>query len=157
MERKIKLIINSEERVVTVKPHYTLLEVLRGDLTLTGTKYGCGTGECGACTVQINGEPVLSCLTLAITADGKEITTIEGVAEKGKLHPLQEKFVELGAIQCGYCTPGQIMTAKALLKENPNPTEREIGEYMRGNLCRCTGYKKIVKAISEAASSMREG
>jgi carbon-monoxide dehydrogenase small subunit len=120
-------------------------------LFLTGSKYGCGIGECGACTVLINGEPVLSCLTLAATVDGKEITTIEGLAKGNELHPMQIAFLKNSAVQCGFCTPSMILTATALLKENPNPTEDEIRDYIRGNICRCTGYIQIVKAIEKCA------
>lgn len=132
-------------------PNDLLLNVLREDLVLTGTKYGCGMGECGACTVLVDGEPVLSCLTLAVTVEGKEVTTIEGLARDGRLHPLQESFLEHGAVQCGYCTPGMILAAKALLDRNPHPTEEEVRDYLRGNLCRCTGYSAIVKAVMECA------
>ncbi|GAG25876.1 unnamed protein product, partial [marine sediment metagenome] len=128
-----------------------LINIIRNDLFLTGSKYGCGIGECGACTVLINGEPVLSCLTLAVTVDGKEITTIEGLAKGNELHPMQIAFLKNAAVQCGFCTPSMILTATALLKENPNPTEDEIRDYMRGNICRCTGYIQIVKAIEECA------
>jgi carbon-monoxide dehydrogenase small subunit len=153
----IKLNVNGEVCEVSVDPHKTLLEVLRNDLGLTGAKYGCGSGECGACTVLVDGEPVLSCLTLAVAVDGRNILTIEGLGKGGKLHPLQEEFVRRGAIQCGYCTPGFVLVAKALLEENPNPTREVIREYVKGNLCRCTGYTKIIDAISAAAERMRKG
>jgi carbon-monoxide dehydrogenase small subunit len=127
---------------------------LREDLGLTGTKHGCGLGDCGACTVILDGKAVNSCLVLAIQANGSEVLTIEGLAEKGKLHPLQQAFVDKGAIQCGFCTPGMILSAKALLEEKPNPTELEIRTALSGNLCRCTGYQKIVEAIDDAAKVM---
>ena len=131
----------------------TLLEALRERLGLTGTKRGCDMGQCGACTVLLDGQPVRSCLTLAIDAQGQEITTIEGLAQDGKLHPLQRTFHEHGAIQCGFCTPGMILTARALLAENPTPTVREIKQAISGNLCRCTGYVKIIEAITTAVGT----
>lgn len=149
-EKLIEFTINGRSRKLRVKPNNLLLNVIREDLSLTGTKYACGTGECGACTVLVDGEAVLSCLTLAITMDKKNITTIEGIAEE-ELHPVQKAFLEEGAIQCGFCTPGMVVTAKALLDENPHPTEDEIREYIKGNLCRCTGYANIVKAIKKAS------
>jgi len=148
---EIKFTINGKKRSLSVKPNDLLINIIRNDLFLTGSKYGCGIGECGACTVLINGEPVLSCLTLAVTADGKEITTIEGLAKGNELHPMQIAFLKNAAVQCGFCTPSMILTATALLKENPNPTEDEIRDYIRGNICRCTGYIQIVKAIEECA------
>jgi len=151
----IQLKINGETYQVTVKVNETLLDVIRDKLDLTGTKKGCDTGDCGACTVLLEGKPINSCLVLAIEADGKEILTIEGLAKNGKLHPLQEAFIKEGAVQCGYCTPGMIMSAKALLDENPNPTEEDVKKAIAGNLCRCTGYVKIVKAILAAAEEMR--
>ncbi len=147
----INITVNGEDRRIKVKPNELLLNVIREDLNLTGPKYGCGTGECGACTVLLDGEPVLSCLTLAITADGKEITTIEGLADD-TLDGLQEAFIDHGAIQCGYCTPGMILMAKDLLEDNPDPSEEEIREHIKGNLCRCTGYTNIVKAIKSYAN-----
>ena len=144
----IELIINGESHAVSVKPNETLLDVIRDKIGLTGTKKGCDTGQCGACTVLMEGKPVPSCLVLAVDAKNKVITTIEGLAADGRLHPIQEAFVREGAVQCGYCTPAMILSAKALLEDNPNPTEREIKEAIAGNLCRCTGYVKIVKAIS---------
>ncbi len=147
MKRIITLNVNSEDFEVLVEPHRTLLEVLREDLGLTGTKRGCDLGTCGACTVLIEGKPYLSCLTLAIDAQEKKILTIEGLAQDGDHHPLQKAFVERGAIQCGFCTPGMILTAKAFLDENPHPTEKEVKKAISGNLCRCTGYVKIVEAI----------
>jgi carbon-monoxide dehydrogenase small subunit len=143
----INLKVNGEEHTLAVQNNWTLLSVLRDKLGLTGVKEGCGKGECGACTVIIDGDSVLSCLTLAVEADGKEITTIEGLAKNGQLHPLQQAFIDEGAIQCGFCTPGMILTAKALLDKNPNPTREEIKNGINGNICRCTGYAKIVNAI----------
>jgi carbon-monoxide dehydrogenase small subunit len=131
-----------------------LVDVLREKIGLTGTKKGCGEGDCGACTVLMDGKPILSCLTLALSSQGKNIETIEGLSKGGKFHPLQEAFVEKGAIQCGYCTPGMILSAKAVLERFPNPTADEIKHGMAGNLCRCTGYKKIIEAVSEAARKM---
>ncbi len=142
----IELRVNDEIYEVAVEPQKTLLEVLREDLGLTGTKEACGTGECGACTILLEGQPVLSCLTLAIDALQKNITTIEGLS-KGDLHPLQKAFVKYGAIQCGYCTSGMILNAKSILNENPTPSREEILKGLEGNLCRCTGYNKIVDAI----------
>ena len=147
MKQKITLTVNKETKELEVDLHRTLLEVLRDELCLTGVKYGCGDGECGACTVLVNGKPILSCLTLAVSADGKEITTIEGLADAGKLHPLQESFIKHGAVECGFCTPGMILSAKALLDEKSKPTEGEVRHYLRGNLCRCTGYVKIIEAV----------
>jgi len=144
--RPIHLVVNEEDYYLEVKPNRVLLDVLREDLELTGTKKGCGLGKCGACTVLLNGRPVHSCLILALQVDGCEITTIEGVG-KDEIHPLQEQFVEKGAIQCGFCTPGMINTAKALLDKNPHPDQEDIKEAIAGNLCRCTGYHKIVEAI----------
>ena len=148
---EIEFTINGKKRSLSVKANDLLINIIRNDLFLTGSKYGCGIGECGACTVLLDGEPVLSCLTLAATVDGKEITTIEGLAKGNELHPMQKAFLKNGAVQCGFCTPGMILTATALLRENPNATEDEIRDYMRGNLCRCTGYVQIVKAIEECA------
>jgi len=149
---EIEFTINGKKRKFFVNPNDLLINIIRNDLFLTGSKYGCGIGECGACTVLLNGEPVLSCLTLAVTVDGKEITTIEGLARGDELHPIQKAFLKNGAVQCGFCTPGMILTATALLKENPNATEDEIRDYMRGNLCRCTGYIQIVKAIESCVT-----
>jgi carbon-monoxide dehydrogenase small subunit len=147
MKRIIALNVNSEDFEVLIEPHKTLLEVLREDLGLTGTKRGCDLGTCGACTVLIEGKPYLSCLTLAVDVQGKKIVTIEGLAQDEETHPLQKAFVEKGAIQCGFCTPGMILTAKAFLDENPHPSEEEVKKAISGNLCRCTGYVKIVEAI----------
>jgi carbon-monoxide dehydrogenase small subunit len=147
MKRIIRLHVNGEEFEILTEVHKTLLEVLREDLGLTGTKRGCDLGACGACTVLIDEKPYLSCLTLAVDAQGKKITTIEGLSQEGKPHPLQNAFVEKGAIQCGFCTPGMILTAKAFLDKYPHPSEEEVKRAISGNLCRCTGYVKIVEAI----------
>lgn len=155
MKTIIQMTVNGEPVEAAVEPNRTLLQFLREDLGLTGTKHGCGLGDCGACTVILDGKPVNSCLVLAIQARGRDVLTIEGLAEDGNLHPIQEAFVEKGAIQCGFCSPGMILSAKALLDENPNPTEHEIRTALSGNLCRCTGYQKIVEAIQEAAVSLQ--
>lgn len=152
----ITLEVNGEIHEVKIRPYWTLLDVIRKELHLTGTKLGCGSGECGACTVLVEGKPVNSCLMLAAQAEGKKITTIEGIGQCGELHLLQEAFLRHGAIQCGYCTPGMILSAKALLDENPNPTEDEVKEAISGNICRCTGYFKIVEAILATADSLRK-
>lgn len=152
--RTVNMVVNGDPVTAVVHDNTTLLDFLRDKLGLTGTKKGCEQGECGACTVQLDGEPVNSCCTLAVECEGREVTTIEGVAKDGRLHPLQVKFIEKWALQCGYCTPGMIMSAKALLEKNPNPTETEIREAIEGNLCRCTGYVKIVEAIQAAAAEM---
>jgi len=151
MKHQIKITVNEDLYELSVEPKRTLLEVLREDLDLTGTKQGCDNGECGACTVILAGQPVNSCLVLAVEADGKEVLTIEGLADGSSLHPLQEAFIQYGAVQCGYCSPGMILTAKALLDENPNPSEVEIKKAIAGNLCRCGAYSKIVKAILSVA------
>lgn len=152
----ITLKVNGDLYEVAVDPWRTLVEVLREDLNLTGTKIGCQTGDCGACTVLLDGKSVVSCMMLAVDANNREIQTIEGLSsEQDKLHPIQEAFVEHGAIQCGYCTPGMILSAKHLLDQNPNPTELEIRQALSGNLCRCTGYHRIVKAVEEVAVKMR--
>ena len=150
----VSLVVNGAHRSVTTDPERTLLEVLREDLDLTGTKHGCELGECGACTVLVDGEPRLSCLTLAVEAEGHEITTVEGLASESGLHPLQHAFVELSAAQCGYCTPGMLLTAKALLDANPSPTREETKQALAGNLCSCTGYSKILEAVDLAATEM---
>jgi carbon-monoxide dehydrogenase small subunit len=150
----IDLNVNGTKRSVKVKNNWTLLKVLRDELGLTGCKCGCDAGQCGSCTVIMNGKPILSCLTLAVAAQGQEITTIEGLAESGHLHPLQESFLEHHALQCGFCTPGMIMSAKALLEEKPNPSEEEIKYSLRGNLCRCGSYPKVVRAIQDAAKKL---
>ena len=147
MKRAIELNINGDTHELLVAPNHTLLEVLREKLGLMGTKRGCDLGACGACTVLIDGQAYLSCLMLAVDAMGKEIITIEGLAAGGDLHPLQNAFIAQGALQCGFCTPGMILTAEAILHEDENPTENEIKKKMAGNLCRCTGYKKIVEAV----------
>lgn len=147
-KERIQLVVNGAITELLTEPQRTLLEVLREDLGLTGTKEGCSTGDCGACTVLLDGRPVTSCLVLAMEADGREVLTIEGLAQNGKLHPLQEAFIQYGAVQCGFCTPGMILAAKALLDENPHPAEEEIRRGIAGNLCRCTGYDKIVRAIA---------
>jgi carbon-monoxide dehydrogenase small subunit len=156
-KRIIQLRVNGEEYETVVAPHETLLEVLRDRLSLTGTKEGCGEGACGTCTVLLDGKPVRSCLTLAVEVQGREITTIEGLAPLGELHPVQKAFVEYGAIQCGFCSPGMILTTKALLDENPNPTEQEARQAISGNVCRCTGYAKIVEAMLKAAERVQGG
>ena len=148
--------INGEAVEVLVQPYKTLLDTLREDLQLTGPKEGCGTGDCGACTVQLDGQPVASCLVLAMQARGRSVRTIEGLAN-GALHPLQDAFVRHGVPQCGFCIPGVLMAAAALLEENPRPTEEEIRYGIAGNLCRCTGYTKMITAIAEAAASMTKG
>ncbi|HKW91761.1 MAG TPA: (2Fe-2S)-binding protein [Methylomirabilota bacterium] len=151
MKTLLTLRINGEDRDVFAAAHKTLLEVLREDLNLTGTKHGCELGECGTCTVRMDGEPVLSCLVLPVECPGREIETVEGMARDGQLHPLQQAFAELGAAQCGYCTPGILLTAEALIEENPTPTREEIKHALAGNLCRCTGYTKILDAVELAA------
>ena len=151
----ITLLLNGEEVEVSFAPYKTLLEVLREDLGLTGTKHGCELGECGACAVLVDGAPLLSCLTLAIECADRSVETIEGLAHGTELHPLQEAFADLGGSQCGYCTPGAIMTAKALLDQEPAPNRQRIKEAMAGNLCRCTGYQQIVESVEAAASCCR--
>ena len=146
--------MNDEVHEALVPVHKTLLEVLREDLALTGTKHGCELGECGTCTVLVDGQPVLSCLALPLETEGRRITTIEGLADGARLHPLQQAFAELGAAQCGYCTPGILLTAAALLRERPSPTRQEVKEALAGNLCRCTGYTKILDAVELAALRM---
>ncbi len=148
---RIRLAVNGETREVLFASYKTLLEVLREDLGLTGTKHGCELGECGACAVLVDGEPVLSCLLLAVECDGAEVTTVEGLARGPELSPLQAAFADKGAAQCGYCTPGILVTAQALLERNPAPTRQEIAEALSGNLCRCTGYLQIFEAVEEAA------
>ena len=151
--KQLALKVNGKLHSLTVEPNRTLLEVLREDLGLTGTKQACDTGGCGACTVIIDGRPVYSCLVLAADCEGKDILTIEGLASDGNLHPIQEAFIKYGAIQCGFCTPGMVMSAKALLDENPEPTEQDVRKAIAGNLCRCTGYAKIVEAILSTGKS----
>jgi aerobic carbon-monoxide dehydrogenase small subunit len=155
MKQLIALQINDLVYEVPVDPRDLLADVIRKKVGLTGTKKGCGQGDCGACTVLVDGSPVLSCLTLAIACQGKKITTIEGLVENsGRLHPIQQAFVDHGAVQCGFCTPGMILTAKALLDKNPSPAESEIKRAIAGNICRCTGYKKIVEAIFAAGEAI---
>ena len=155
-QQHLSLMVNGEPAEVSFAPYKTLLEVLREDLGLTGTKHGCELGECGACAVLLDGVPVLSCLTLALECAGRCVETIEGLARGPQLHPLQAAFTDFGGSQCGYCTPGVIMTAKALLDRNPSPTREEIKEATAGNLCRCTGYQQIADAIEDAAARLRE-
>ena len=155
MERPITVNVNGEKHTVLVEPNKTLLELIRNDLGLTGTKEGCGRGDCGACSVLLNGKIVPSCLVLAVDASGCDVLTIEGLATGLDLHPIQKAFVDHGAIQCGFCTPGMIMSAKALLDRNPRPTEDEIRNGIEGNFCRCTGYAKIVEAIKSTTEPNR--
>jgi aerobic-type carbon monoxide dehydrogenase small subunit (CoxS/CutS family) len=152
----IRLTVNGEPIEVAFASHKTLMEVLREDLELTGTKHGCELGECGCCAVLLDGVPILSCLALGVAAEGHEVTTIEGMAQGGKLHPLQESFAELGASQCGYCSPGFLLTGKVLLDRNPHPTREEIKDALAGNICRCTGYMKIFEAVELAAARMAD-
>jgi len=170
MEYNLSFSVNGQPVKIVVEPHLTLLDVLRDTLGLTGTKEGCGTGDCGACTVLVDGEPVCSCLMLAVEAEGQEVTTVEGLAVRrppsessgeteglttdGELHPLQKALIAHGGVQCGFCTPGVLMSSVALLARNPRPTECEIREALSGNLCRCTGYDKIVRAVQAAAEEM---
>ncbi len=154
MKQAIELKVNGDTYDVLVAPNQTLLEVLREKLGLMGTKRGCDLGACGACTVLLDGKAYLSCVMLALDAVGKEIVTIEGLSGNGDLHPLQESFVKLGGLQCGFCTPGIIMTAKSVLDEDPRPTEQSLKKKLAGNLCRCTGYKKVVEAVMDAADRM---
>ncbi len=153
MKRRLELTVNDEALELEIEPHKTLLEVLREELGYTGTKEGCGLGACGACTVLVDGAPTLACLTLALEMRGKRVTTIEGLVKNGQPDPLQTAFVNHGAIQCGFCTPGQIMSAKALLTKNPHPSNPEIREALAGNLCRCTGYTKIIEAVESQVES----
>lgn len=154
MKRVLSFTLNGDPIEVVCKDNMTLLDLLRDKLGLTGTKKGCEQGECGACTVMLDGKPVNSCCTLAVECEGRDVVTVEGIAKNGQLHPSQKQFIEKWALQCGYCTPGMIMSAKALLDVNPHPTELEIREAIEGNLCRCTGYAKIVEAIQAAAAEM---
>jgi carbon-monoxide dehydrogenase small subunit len=155
MNAIVELTVNGDHRTVGVPTHFTLLEVLRYSLGLTGSKQGCDKGDCGACTVLIDGTPVLSCITPVWEAEGKQVTTVEGLAEPGRLHPLQDAFEACGAAQCGFCTPGILMSAHALLQAHPNPTRQEIKDALSGNLCRCTGYTKIYEAVEIAAQMVR--
>jgi len=154
---RLSCVVNGERVDTLVDSYKTLLEVLREDLNLPGTKHGCELGECGACAVLVDGEPVLSCLTLAIESEGRSVTTVEGLVENGRLHPLQEEFADRGAAQCGYCTPGILVTAKALLDREPHPTRDRIREALAGNLCRCTGYHQIIEAVEAAAATVAKG
>lgn len=156
MKKPLRLTVNGEPRQVLVEPYYSLLETLREELRLTGTKLGCDEGDCGACTVLLNGKPVTSCLVLALSAHDADVITIEGLAGRDGLHPVQQAFVDQGGLQCGFCTPGLIMAAVGLLQENPEPTIEEVKYAIGGNLCRCTGYSKVVEAIVAAAQVMRE-
>ena len=157
MKTLLELQVNGESYEIYTPLHKTLLEVLREDLGLAGTKHGCELGECGTCTVLINGRPVLSCLILPLEVQGQAITTIEGLAEGGRFHPLQEAFADLGAAQCGFCIPGMLLAARALLDENSQPTRQEIREKLAGNLCRCTGYTKIIEAIEVVVAGQERG
>jgi len=152
---QIKITVNNKTYELSVKPWATLLDVIRNDLGLTGAKEGCGEGECGACTVIMDGKAANSCIVLAVEANGKAITTIEGLAEGDKLHPIQEAFLEKGGMQCGFCTPGMILSTKVLLDENKNPTDEEIRKGLAGNFCRCTGYTKIFESVQAAAQKLR--
>ena len=154
MDQQLSLTVNGTEHRLEIPARRLLVDFLRYDLGLTGTKEGCSVGVCGACTVLIDGEMVASCITLAVAADGAQITTIEGIAQDGRLHPVQQAFIDNGGFQCGICTPGQVMAAKALLDENPNPNEDEIKAWMMGNLCRCTGYYGILNSVAAAANSI---
>jgi len=153
VKHKITLTVNGSVEILEVEPHRTLLQVLREDLALTGPKIGCEAGECGACTVLFDGEAVNSCLVLAVEADGHEIVTVEGLSNNGQLDPLQRAFIDHNAVQCGFCTPGMLISARALLDRNPHPTEAEIRQAIAGNLCRCTGYTRIVRAIQAVAEN----
>ena len=155
MKRELKLTVNGEPYEVLIEPRTTLLGLIRDHLGLTGTKEGCSEGMCGACTVLVDGKAVKSCLVLALQVQGKKVTTIEGLAQGGQLSPIQDSFVEYGAIQCGFCTPGMVVSAKAFLDEHPNPTEEDVKFAIAGNLCRCTGYVKIIEAITGVASRKR--
>jgi carbon-monoxide dehydrogenase small subunit len=157
MKQTVDMTVNGEPVQVAVEPWQSLLDTLREELLLTGTKKGCDEGDCGACTVIMDGKAVTSCMVLALTAQGKGITTVEGLAEGERLHPVQQAFLEEGGVQCGYCTPGLIVNAVALLNENPDPTEEDIRYAIGGNLCRCTGYTKVVLAIQKAAQAIRRG
>jgi aerobic carbon-monoxide dehydrogenase small subunit len=157
MKKELNMKVNGMEYNLLVEPQQTLLDVIRHDLGLLGTKSACGMGECGACTVLVDGEPVASCLVLALEADGSEVLTIEGMSSGGECHPIQRAFVETGAIQCGFCTPGMVMSTKALLDQNPDADEAEIREGLLGNLCRCTGYTKVIRAVETAKDLLKKG
>ncbi len=155
MKRAISFVLNGEPTELEIEPHLTLLQLLRDKLELNGTKEGCGMGECGACTVLVDGKTLNSCILPALEVDGKSVTTIEGLTDaQGNLHPIQKAFIEYGAVQCGFCSPGMVLSAKALLDENPKPTEEEIRHGIAGNLCRCTGYLQIVQAIKAASGQL---
>jgi len=156
MDTKITLIVNGDERTVVTDPARSLLDVLREEFHLTGTKYGCGEGQCGACTVLVDGNKTHSCITPVSRADKKKITTIEGFADGDSLHPIQQAFLDEGSLQCGYCTSGMILATAALLKNNPKPTDQQITEWMNGNICRCNGYTKILNAVRRAAAQIAE-
>tara|TARA_B100001179_G_scaffold72989_1_gene51116 strand:- start:1847 stop:2335 length:489 start_codon:yes stop_codon:yes gene_type:complete len=156
MNQKVHLKINGTDHELDIPARRLLVDCIRYDIGLTGTKESCSVGVCGACAVLVNGEMYASCITLAVAVDGSEITTIEGIAENGNLHPIQQAFIDYGGFQCGICTPGQVIAAKSLLEENPAPTEDEIKEYMMGNLCRCTGYYGILNSIAAAADTMNK-
>lgn len=152
---KISITVNGKPRSFDVEPNTLLLNLIRESMLLTGAKYGCGIGECGACTILLDGESVLACMTLAVDVDGRNVETVEGLGDFDKLHPIQEAYLDESAVQCGFCTPGFVMSTKALLTENPEPTETEIREYLKGNICRCTGYVNIIKAVQSAAAKMK--
>jgi carbon-monoxide dehydrogenase small subunit len=155
MKRPLRLTVNGDHREILVEPYYSLLDTLRDELRLTGTKKGCDEGDCGACTVLLNGKPVTSCLVLAHSAHDAQVTTVEGLATRDSLHPVQQAFAEHGGLQCGFCTPGLILSAVSLLDENPDPTKEDIMYAIGGNLCRCTGYSKVIESIEAAAEIMR--
>ncbi|MGH7829392.1 MAG: (2Fe-2S)-binding protein [Candidatus Binatia bacterium] len=157
MQKTIRVKVNGKKHSMEVPTHRLLIDFLRYDLGLTGTKEGCSVGVCGACTVLMNGKMISSCLAPAVFADGQEITTVEGLAKNGKLHPVQRSFIQYGGFQCGICTPGQVVAAKALLDEVPKPNEEQIKEWMMGNLCRCTGYYKIIESIEKAHQFAKRG
>jgi len=157
MNVTVSMEVNGRSYTLDVSPEQTLLQVLRDALHLTGAKYGCGIGECGACTVLMDGKPILSCQTLAAVCNGRKITTIEGMSNGKNIHPMQEAFVEEGAVQCGFCTPGMVVSAVALVNEKPDPTDEDIQDALRGNFCRCTGYENISRAVKAGAKKMKEG
>jgi carbon-monoxide dehydrogenase small subunit len=157
MTYELSLAVNNQAVHLAVEPHLTLLDLLRDSLGLTGSKEGCGTGDCGACTVLVDGQPVCSCLMLAVEAEGQEVTTVEGLATNGELHPVQKALIAEGGVQCGFCTPGVLLSSVALLARNPRPSESDIREALAGNLCRCTGYDKIVRAVQAAVEEMNHG